>query len=63
MSCASCHTANPSANVSKVLKGANDASQIQQAITRNTGGMGVLNGRLSAAELADIAAYLATPNI
>ena len=62
-SCASCHSAMPALNVSKVLKGANSASTIQNAINGNTGGMGVFKGAISAQQLTDIAAYLATPNM
>lgn len=62
-SCASCHSAMPALNLSKVLKGANSANTIQSAINGNAGGMGVLKGALSTQQLTDIAAYLATPNI
>ncbi len=63
MSCANCHTTAPSANVSKVLNGANNATRIQTAIANNTGMMGIYSGKLSTSQLNDIAAYLATPNI
>ena len=56
-----CHTANPSANVSKVLKGANSASTILSAISKNTGGMGFLSASVGATQAADLAAYLAAP--
>ena len=58
-----CHTANPAANVSNVLRGANNPTAIANAIASNKGNMGVLAGTLTPAQLADIAAYLATPNI
>jgi mono/diheme cytochrome c family protein len=61
-SCAGCHTANPAANVLKVLNGAGKPDVIAAAIASNKGGMGSLAG-LTPAQLADIAAYLATPNI
>lgn len=63
LSCASCHTANPAQNVSKVLNGANDPNRIATAISRGTGGMGALSGKLTQAQLEDIAAYLAQPNL
>jgi mono/diheme cytochrome c family protein len=63
LSCATCHTANPAANVSNVLNGANDPGQISNAIASNRGGMGALSGKLTSAQLADIAAYLANPGI
>jgi len=63
MSCANCHTTAPSANVSKVLNGANNATRIQTAIANNTGMMGIYSGKLSTSQLNDIAAYLVTPNI
>jgi mono/diheme cytochrome c family protein len=62
-SCASCHSIMPVLNVSKVLKGANSASTIQNAINGDKGGMGVLRGAISTQQLNDIAAYLATPNL
>jgi hypothetical protein len=62
-SCALCHGANPSTNIDKVLKGANSASTILSAIRTNKGGMGILSSTIGATEAADLAAYLATPNI
>ncbi|MBV5294548.1 MAG: hypothetical protein JZU58_19575 [Curvibacter lanceolatus] len=58
-----CHTANPSANVSKVLKGANSPSTILNAITNNVGGMGFLKPTIDATAASDLAAYLANPGI
>lgn len=49
----------PSSN--KIDKGANNPSKIQSAITNNTGGMGMLAGKLSSADLSNIAAFIATP--
>lgn len=62
-SCASCHSIMPVLNVSKVLKGANSASTILNAINSNAGGMGILKGTLSTQQLDDIAAYLVTPTL
>ena len=62
-SCASCHSIMPALNLNKVLKGANSAGTILNAINGNNGGMGVLKGAFSTPQLNDIAAYLATPNI
>lgn len=58
--CGACHGAVP-ANLN-VLAGANNPTVIQNAITGNLGGMGQFSG-LSSQDLADIAAYLATPTI
>jgi mono/diheme cytochrome c family protein len=62
-SCASCHSTFPALNISKVLRGANSASTILNAINGNTGGMGVLRGAYTTQQLNDMAAYLATPGI
>ncbi len=61
MSCASCHGMPPSAL--NVLKGANNPTVIANAISGNKGGMGMFSGKFTAADLADIAAYLAQPNL
>jgi D-mannonate dehydratase len=50
-------------NVSKVLKGANSANTILNAINSNVGGMGLLKGAYTTSQLNDMAAYLATPGI
>lgn len=59
--CAGCHGA-AAAGGSKVLNGANSALTILNAITTNRGGMRSLSS-LTNQNLADIAAYLATPTI
>lgn len=63
ISCANggCHGTDPSANRNKVQRGANNPSVIQNAINRDTGGMGVYRGVLSATDVADIAAYIGNP--
>jgi hypothetical protein len=53
----------PANNVSNVLAGANNPGVISRAIANGTGGMGILANKFTAAELADIAAYLAQPNL
>ena len=58
--CGSCHGVVPSS--SNVLAGANSPTVIQSAINSNFGDMGRYSG-LSSQNLADIAAYLATPTI
>jgi cytochrome c553 len=62
--CATCHTVNPAKNTSSVLKGSNAPAVIQSAIDTDIGGsgMGDIQGFLTAAEVQDIAAYLATCN-
>jgi mono/diheme cytochrome c family protein len=60
-SCGGCH--GPAAsNGFNVLAGANSPATIRAAINRNRGGMGSLSS-IGDPELADIAAYLATPGI
>jgi len=59
--CSGCH--GPAVdNRFNVLAGANSPATIRAAINRNLGGMGSLSG-LGDPELADIAAYLATPTL
>jgi len=59
-SCGGCHGTVPASL--NVLAGANSPSVIQSAISSNFGGMGKYSG-LTSQNLADIAAYLATPGI
>jgi mono/diheme cytochrome c family protein len=58
-----CHTSAPVNNVSNILKGANSAITIVNAINANMGGMGFLKGTISSQDASDLAAYLATPRI
>jgi len=60
MSCAGCHGTTPSIN--KVLNGANNPTRILSAISGNNG-MNMYSGKFTTQNLADIAAYLATPSI
>ncbi|GJI91411.1 choice-of-anchor D domain-containing protein [Duganella hordei] len=63
-SCASCHGASPASNVNGILAAANQPSVISNAFAANQGGMGSLfNGKFSAAELADLAAFIGNPNV
>ncbi len=57
--CASCHGANPTANLSGIRKGS-DAQAITTAIQRDKGGMGYLS-TLSSSELTAIAQWIANP--
>ena len=59
--CSGCH-GPAAAGGSKVLRGANSAITILSAINNNRGGMGSLS-ILTQQNLADIAAFLATPNM
>jgi mono/diheme cytochrome c family protein len=59
--CSGCH-GPAAAGGAKVLNGANSALTILNAITTNMGGMRSLSS-LTNQNLADLAAYLATPNI
>ena len=59
--CSGCH-GPAAAGGSKVLNGANSAITILSAINSNRGGMGTLSS-LTQQNLADIAAFLATPNM
>lgn len=58
--CGGCHGVVPASM--NVLAGANNPAAIQSAITGNLGNMGKFSG-LSSQDLADIAAYLATPTL
>ncbi len=49
--------------MNKILNGANAPSVISGAISANKGGMSMYAGKFTTANLADIAAYLATPGI
>ena len=52
------------ANKNKLLRGANNPTTIQNAINRDTGGMGIYrNNVLTPTDVADIAAYLGNPNV
>lgn len=62
--CASCHGGSPAANVSGIQRAANQPSVIAAAIANNRGGMGGLfNGKFSATELADLAAFIGNPTV
>ncbi|NGZ87592.1 choice-of-anchor D domain-containing protein [Duganella aceris] len=62
--CASCHGPTPANNVNGILAAANQPSVISSAFAANKGGMGSLfNGKFSAAELADLAAFIGNPNV
>ena len=50
-------------SMNKILNGANAPSVTAAAISSNKGGMGMYSGKFTAANLADMAAYLATPGI
>jgi cytochrome c553 len=58
-----CHNANPATNTNKILKGANNAALITSAINAGTGGMNILKNKWTAADINDIAAYLANLNV
>ena len=63
--CSGCHGLTPAVNLSRnILKAANTPSVISNAITKNIGNMGYLaNPGYSTQQLADMAAYLATPGL
>lgn len=62
--CASCHGPTPANNVNGILAAANQPSVISSAFAANRGGMGSLfNGKFSASELADLAAFIGNPNV
>jgi mono/diheme cytochrome c family protein len=64
VACASCHGPTPANNVNGILAAANQPSVISSAFAANLGGMGTLfNGKLSAADLADLAAFIGNPNV
>jgi hypothetical protein len=62
--CASCHSSTPANNVNGILAAANQPAVISSAISANKGGMGGLfSGKFSAAELADLAAFIGNPSV
>ena len=63
--CSGCHGVTPGVNLSRnILNAANTPSVISNAITQNIGNMGYLaNPGYSTQQLADMAAYLATPGL
>ncbi|WP_229505743.1 choice-of-anchor D domain-containing protein [Massilia genomosp. 1] len=62
--CARCHTASPTANVSKILNGADNPAAISAAMAANKGGMGnIYAGKLSDVDLADLAAFIGNPGV
>lgn len=62
--CQSCHGPTPAANVNGILAAANKPDVISGAFAANLGGMGTLfNGRFTAAEIADLAAFIGNPNV
>jgi mono/diheme cytochrome c family protein len=62
--CASCHGASPASNVNGILAAANQPSVISSAFAANVGGMGRLfNGKLSASDIDDLAAFIGNPNV
>ncbi|MBI4740365.1 MAG: hypothetical protein HY777_02145 [Betaproteobacteria bacterium] len=58
---AGCHGSDPTANMNKTMAGANDPNRIGNAISGNKGGTMGAAVKFSAAQLADIAAYIANP--
>lgn len=59
LGCADCHSDNPVVNnFGNIWAGRNAVALIERAVQSNTGGMGYLREYRSAADLADIAAYL-----
>src|SRR5471032_128452 len=63
-SCASCHGPSPANNVNGILAAANNPGVISSAFAQNLGGMGTLfNGKFSASELADLAAFIGDPSV
>ena len=60
LACSSCHDADPTQNTRNILKG-RDPQVILNAIATNTGNMGFYQGKVTATDAADIAAYLTNP--
>jgi cytochrome c553 len=64
VACASCHGPTPANNVNGILAAANQPSVITSAFAANRGGMGTLyNGKLSASDIDDLAAFIGNPNV
>ena len=57
-----CHGPNPSANLNLTRAGGNNPTKIGNAITNNAGGTMGAAVKFTAAQLADIAAYIAKPD-
>ncbi|MFN3566231.1 MAG: choice-of-anchor D domain-containing protein, partial [Burkholderiaceae bacterium] len=55
-----CHDGFPTVRKNKINNGTNPATTLN-AINKNTGGMGVLQGFVTSTDAADIAAYIANP--
>lgn len=55
-----CHDGFPTVRKNKINNGTNPATTLN-AINRNTGGMGILQGFVTSTDAADIAAYIANP--
>ncbi|WP_342113307.1 choice-of-anchor D domain-containing protein [Pseudoduganella sp. OTU4001] len=63
-SCAACHGPSPANNVNGILAAANAPNVISNAFAANRGGMGSLfNGKFTASEIADLAAFIGNPNV
>ncbi len=57
-----CHGPEPTTNQNRIRNGANNPAAITNAINSGVSVMAFLRGRLSAAQLSDLAAYIANPN-
>ena len=61
-SSAQCHASDPTVNQNRIRNGANNPDAILNAIDRGVSTMAFLRGRLSSAQLNDLAAYIANPS-
>ena len=58
---AQCHANDPTTNQNRIRNGANSPATIENAINSGVSDMAFLRGRLTASQLADLAAYIANP--
>ncbi len=58
---AQCHANDPTTNQNRIRNGANTPGAIDAAINGGVSDMAFLRGRLTASQLADLAAYIANP--
>jgi MYXO-CTERM domain-containing protein len=62
-SCASCHSSDPTNNISNIQAAANNPTAISNAIAQNRGGMGIFKNKFTSAELSDLADFIANPTV
>ena len=59
---AQCHSSDPTFNQNRIKNGANNPAAIEAAINGGVSTMAFLRGKLTSAQLSDLAAYIANPS-